>query len=96
MTAQVEGDDVISFLFHGATWITRDRFDACSVPGFKGGDTYYRVLQVAISFILFPQAQHHNPRPARGEERKEAARRASTWERRTTWPGWTRSWGKEF
>ena len=56
MTAQVEGDDVISFLFHGATWITRDRFDACSVPGFKGGDTYYRVLQVAISFNLFPQA----------------------------------------
>ena len=55
MTAQVEGDDVISFLFHGATWITRDRFEASSVPGFKGGDTYYRVLQVTIFSICSPK-----------------------------------------
>ena len=50
VTLQIESDDKMSFVVHGATWSFRARFDAAGIPGYRSeeedGETkYYRVLQ---------------------------------------------------
>ena len=49
LTLQVESDDTISFVWYGATWPFRDRFDAAGVPGYSfdedGQPKYCRVLE---------------------------------------------------
>ena len=49
MTLQVESDDKITFVFHGATWPFRGRFDAAGVPGYSYEEEslpkYVRVLE---------------------------------------------------
>ena len=49
MTLQIESDGKISFVFHGATWPFRSRFDAAAVPGYsyedEGQQKYFRVLE---------------------------------------------------
>ena len=49
LTLQVESDGKISFVFHGATWPFRSRFDAAAVPGYsyedEGQQKYFRVLE---------------------------------------------------
>ena len=46
ITAQVEGDNSLSFLFHGGTWLFRDAFEAAQVAGYKDetSNVYYRVV----------------------------------------------------
>ena len=38
LTLQVDRDGKISFVFHGATWPFRSRFDAAAVPGYSYED----------------------------------------------------------
>ena len=46
ITIQVETESVLSFLFHGGTWLYRGAFDALQIPGFRDeNNTYYRVVQ---------------------------------------------------
>ena len=46
ITVQVEGDNLLSFLFHGGTWLYRDAFEASQIAGYKDetSNVYYRVV----------------------------------------------------
>ena len=49
LTLQIESDTKMSFVFCGATWPFRARFDAAAAPGYRfeeeGQPKYYRVLE---------------------------------------------------
>ena len=46
MTIQVESGELVSFIFHGATWPFRNAFETVSVPGYKDNhNIYYRAIK---------------------------------------------------